>query len=140
MAQGRSWLADRPADIPEADRGFISRSRRAARRRSLWRQAFIALAIVVVLPLLSFMAFAIYHITGMFWDISKSALTAGAEQALMSISSIVDFSNRQHMLKSPGLIAEKLNTLNGLLRDDERFKPAEFEAQLKQLRAILERA
>lgn len=65
---------------------------------------------------------------------------AGAEQALMSISSIVDFSNRQHMLNSPALIAAKLNTLNGLLRDDEHFKPAEFESQLRELRAILARA
>jgi len=65
---------------------------------------------------------------------------AGAEQALMAISSIVDFSNRQHMLASPALVAAKLNTLNALLRDDEHFKPAEFQSQLRELRALLAHA
>ena len=35
LTQAQSWLAQRPGDIPEADRTFIVESRKAARRRSL---------------------------------------------------------------------------------------------------------
>jgi formylglycine-generating enzyme required for sulfatase activity len=82
LAQGQSWAADRAADIPEADRGFISQSRKVARRGRLRGRAFITLAIVVALPVLSLLAYLLYHSMGIFWDISSSALTMQAEQAL----------------------------------------------------------
>ena len=82
LAQGQSWVADRAADIPEADRGFISRSRKVARRGRLRGRAFITLAIVVALPVLSLLGYLLYHSMGIFWDISSSALTMQAEQAL----------------------------------------------------------
>jgi hypothetical protein len=83
LAQGQSWVADRAADIPEADRGFISRSRKVTRRRKLRGRAFITLATVIALPVLSLLAYVFYHTMGIFWDISSSALTMQAEQALV---------------------------------------------------------
>ncbi len=41
LAQGQSWLAKRPADIPEADREFVVLSRKAAQRRRLRVRALI---------------------------------------------------------------------------------------------------
>jgi formylglycine-generating enzyme required for sulfatase activity len=82
LAQGKSWVADREADIPDADRGFIARSRKVARSRGLWRRTVITLPIVVLVPLLTVTAYLLYHTMGMFWDISTSALTAKAEQVL----------------------------------------------------------
>lgn len=65
---------------------------------------------------------------------------SGAEQALLSLGSIIDFRNREHMLANPAEVAAKLNSLNALLRNDEHFSPADFRSQLKDLRAILARA
>jgi formylglycine-generating enzyme required for sulfatase activity len=82
LAQGQSWMAERGADIPEADRGFISLSRKATGRRRLRARALITLAVVFLLPFLIFSAFIFYYLAGMFWDISNSALTAQAERVL----------------------------------------------------------
>lgn len=62
---------------------------------------------------------------------------AGAEQATMSIASVVDYINRQHMLRNPGEVNASLARLNATLANDERYRPADYQAQLKALRAIL---
>ncbi len=64
---------------------------------------------------------------------------SGAEQAFMSISSVVDFLNRQKSLAAGAEVGADLNRLALLLRDDEHFKPAEFQAQLRTLRVALAR-
>jgi formylglycine-generating enzyme required for sulfatase activity len=82
LAQAQVWLGQRSDGIPQADRNYIVLSRKAARRRRLRGRAFIAFAIVFLLPLLSLFAWMIYHSAGTFWDITNSVLTAQAEQEL----------------------------------------------------------
>src|SRR5262249_28185683 len=88
LAQAQNWLAKRRKDIPEVDRELIVLSRKAAQQRRLRGRALIgvlALAIVAGLPALSIGGWVVYQLARLqprFWDVSKSALSAQAEQAL----------------------------------------------------------
>jgi hypothetical protein len=64
---------------------------------------------------------------------------AGAEQATMSIGSVVDYINRQHMLRAPGEINQALARLNATLVNDEHYRPADYQAQLRDMRNLLTR-
>ncbi len=48
LAQAQSWLAKRPEDLPEPDREFIVKSRRAAQRRTRRMQALIGGLVAVI--------------------------------------------------------------------------------------------
>jgi len=64
---------------------------------------------------------------------------AGAEQATMSIGSVVDYINRQHLLAAPGAVNQSLGRLNATLVNDEHYRPADYEMQLRGLRTLLVR-
>ncbi|MGA2550341.1 MAG: multiheme c-type cytochrome [Burkholderiaceae bacterium] len=64
---------------------------------------------------------------------------AGAEQATMSIGSVVDYINRQHMLKAPADVNASLGRLNATLVNDEHYRPADYQAELRTLRTLLAR-
>jgi hypothetical protein len=64
---------------------------------------------------------------------------AGAEQATMSLGSVIDYINRQHLLRSPGELNGALQRLNTTLVNDEHYRPADYEAQLRDLRGLLSR-
>jgi hypothetical protein len=65
---------------------------------------------------------------------------AGAEQALMSISSVIDYMNRVGLIQVTSPVNQQLKRLNALLLNDERFRPADFQAGLSDLRGVLARA
>ena len=96
LAQARAWLAKRPADLPEVDRGFIDRSRKIARRRSLRMRLLIGgLALPIALVLIA----AIVAVGALLWrnleierpfataQIQPFVLTATAERALKPLDS-----------------------------------------------------
>ena len=62
---------------------------------------------------------------------------AAAEQATMAISSVGNFLVKQGSVRNATAFHQRLQKLNSTLASDERYKPAEFEAQLRELRAIL---
>lgn len=62
---------------------------------------------------------------------------AAAEQAGMAISSIGQFMARQGALKSTAAFNEKWKRLNATLQHDEKFKPQEFIARLRELKPTL---
>jgi len=82
LAQAQVWLGKRSDGMSKADRDFIVLSRKTLRRQRLRGRAFIGFATVFLLPLLSVLAWMVYHSAEMFWDITNSVLTAQAEQAL----------------------------------------------------------
>jgi len=88
LAQAQDWLVKRPKDIAEAEGKFIVLSRREARRRRWLSRALIgvwAFAIVIAPALLLFLLFSgqvVLRDLPIFWDVSQSALTEQAEQAL----------------------------------------------------------
>src|SRR5262249_36699329 len=88
LAQAQHWLVKRPKDIAEAEGKFIVLSRRAARRRRWRGRALIGVwtfAIVIGLPVLFLFVFSgqmALRDLPIFWDVSQSALTEQAEQAL----------------------------------------------------------
>ena len=82
LEQAQVWLGKRSDGISKADRDFIVLSRKTLRRQRLRGRAFIGLAAVFLLPLLSVLAWMVYHSMPAPWDITSSVLTAQAEQAL----------------------------------------------------------
>jgi formylglycine-generating enzyme required for sulfatase activity len=88
LAQAQSWLGKRSEDLPVVDRDFIVLSCKAEQGRRRRRRALIgvlAFAIVAGLPALSIGGWLVYQLARFsprFWDVSKSALSAQAEQAL----------------------------------------------------------
>jgi formylglycine-generating enzyme required for sulfatase activity len=88
LTQAQSWLGKRSDDIPEVDRDFIALSRKAAQRRRLRARTLIGVlvfAIVAGLPVLmagGWIVFQLVRLLPQFWDVSTSALTTEAEQAL----------------------------------------------------------
>ena len=62
---------------------------------------------------------------------------AAAEQATMAISSVGNFLVKQGSVKNATAFRQRLQKLNDTLASDERYKPAEFEGQLRELRATL---
>ena len=88
LTQAQSWLGKRSDDIPEVDRDFIALSRKAAQRRRLRARALIGVlvfAIVAGLPVLMSGGWIVYQLARLLpqlWDVSTSALTTQAEQAL----------------------------------------------------------
>jgi formylglycine-generating enzyme required for sulfatase activity len=107
LTQAQSWLVNRPKDISEADREFIGLSRKATRRQRLRGRAFIttlALAIVVGLPALILVGLALYNLARVrpiLWDVSKSALTAQAEQALKPGGTFMECASCPEMVVVP---------------------------------------
>src|SRR5215471_14547631 len=82
LTQAQVWLGKRSDGLPKTDRDFIVLSRKTLRRQRLRGRAFIGFATVFLLPVLSVLAWMVYHVVPMFWDITTSVLTAQAEQAL----------------------------------------------------------
>ena len=88
VTQAESWLGRRSDDLFEADRDFIVLSRKAGRRRRWRRRTLIgvlAFTIVFLIPGLFFGGFMFaWWVASLprFWDVSTSALTEQAEQAL----------------------------------------------------------
>ena len=62
---------------------------------------------------------------------------AGAEQATMAISSVASFMHQRGALKSPGSINSGLATLQAAVSDDEKFRPAQFQAALRTFRGTV---
>jgi hypothetical protein len=60
---------------------------------------------------------------------------AAAEQATMAMASVSSFLEKQGGMKSPAAFNAGLKKLNGTLVNDEKFQPAQFVAQLRDLRA-----
>lgn len=63
---------------------------------------------------------------------------AAAEQATMAMASVSGFLEKQGGLKAPGAFNQGLKKLNGTLANDERYQPAQYVAQLRELRARLD--
>src|SRR5262245_29640144 len=88
LTPAQSWLGKRSDDIPEVDRDFIALSCKAAQRRRLRARTLIGVllfAIVAGLPVLMTGGFYVYQLVRLLpqlWDVSTSALTTEAEQAL----------------------------------------------------------
>ncbi len=59
---------------------------------------------------------------------------AAAEQAVMAISSVGSFLNKQSGIRNVAAFNQNLRKLNDALASDERYKPAEFAARLRELR------
>ena len=59
---------------------------------------------------------------------------AAAEQAVMAISSVGSFLNKQSGIRNVAAFNQNLRKLNDALASDERYKPAEFAALLRELR------
>ena len=59
---------------------------------------------------------------------------AGAEQAFMSLGSIVDYMNRSGALADPAAVNKALTALSVTLKSDESYKAAEFQARLAALK------
>jgi hypothetical protein len=62
---------------------------------------------------------------------------AGAEQATMAIGSVANFMFQRGALKSAGGINAGLSTLQAAVSDDERYRPAQFEAALRSFRGAV---
>ena len=62
---------------------------------------------------------------------------AGAEQAYMSLSSIVDFMNRNGALGNADEVNGALSKLNDSLASDESYKPAEFQTRLGAMKKLI---
>ena len=64
---------------------------------------------------------------------------AGAEQAAMAIGSVVDFMHKRGLVGSVPAVNASLNRLRATLANDEQYKPAEFQARLKEFRQVIAR-
>jgi hypothetical protein len=62
---------------------------------------------------------------------------AGAEQATMAISSVLDFLARRGELADVRAANAALDRLHREVRDDEKYRPAQFVEALTQLRGIV---
>ena len=61
---------------------------------------------------------------------------AGAEQATMAIGSVANFMFQRGVLKSARGVNTGLAALRATVADDERYRPAEFQAALRNFRGI----
>ena len=59
---------------------------------------------------------------------------AGAEQATMAIGSVANFMYQRGILKSASGVNSGLAALQAAVADDERFRPADFQAALRNFR------
>ncbi len=64
---------------------------------------------------------------------------AGAEQAAMAIGSVVDFMHKRGLVGSVPAVNASLNRLRATLANDEHYRPAEFQARLREFRAVIAR-
>jgi hypothetical protein len=62
---------------------------------------------------------------------------AAAEQASMAIGSLGGFLSKQGGIRSATSFNQAMKQLNATLQSDERYKPAAFEARLRDVRATL---
>jgi hypothetical protein len=62
---------------------------------------------------------------------------AGAEQATMAIGSVASFMHQRGALKSAGSINSGLSTLQAAVSDDEKYRPAQFQAALRAFRGSI---
>jgi len=62
---------------------------------------------------------------------------AGAEQATMAIGSVANFMFQKGALKSAGGINAGLASLQAAVADDERYRPAQFQAALRNFRGAV---
>lgn len=62
---------------------------------------------------------------------------AGAEQAYMSLGSVVDFMNRTGELKNAEGVNKALGEIGDSLRSDETWKPADFQSRLADIRKLI---
>jgi hypothetical protein len=62
---------------------------------------------------------------------------SAAEQAVMAISSLVDFSNREGWLARPAEVNTQLSGIDSILSNDEVYPQDQFQNRLKGLRATL---
>jgi len=62
---------------------------------------------------------------------------AGAEQATMAIGSVASFMHQRGALKSPGSINSGLAALQAAVSDDEKYRPAQFQAALRTFRSSI---
>ena len=62
---------------------------------------------------------------------------AGAEQATMAIGSLASFMHQRGALKSAGTINSGLAVLQGAVSDDEKYRPAQFQAALRTFRGTI---
>jgi hypothetical protein len=60
---------------------------------------------------------------------------AGAEQATMAIGSVANFMYQRGAIKSAGGINSGLAGLQAAVSDDERYRPAQFQAALRNFRS-----
>jgi hypothetical protein len=60
----------------------------------------------------------------------------GAEQAVMALQSVADFMRKRSLIDIRK-VGPKLNRLLGLVQYDEKYKPAEFQSALRDLKATL---
>lgn len=61
-----------------------------------------------------------------------------AEQATMSIAAVVDYLNRLKLLQSPGAVNQVLARMRQTLADDEHYRPAVFQDELRSLAVVLD--
>jgi len=61
---------------------------------------------------------------------------AGAEQATMAIGSVANFMFQRGVLKSASNVNGGLATLRTAVADDERYRPAQFQAALRNFRGV----
>ena len=59
---------------------------------------------------------------------------AGAEQATMAIGSVANFMYQRGILKSARGVNAGFAALQAAVADDERYRPAQFQAALRDLR------
>jgi hypothetical protein len=61
---------------------------------------------------------------------------AGAEQATMAIGSVANFMFQRGILKSASGVNAGLASLRAAVSDDERYRPAQFQAALRNFRGV----
>jgi hypothetical protein len=61
---------------------------------------------------------------------------AGAEQATMAIGSVANFMYQKGVIKTVGGVNGGLATLHAAVADDEHYRPAQFEAALRNFRGV----
>jgi len=62
---------------------------------------------------------------------------AGAEQAVMALGSVVNTLHKLGQLKSASELNKGLASIRDVLRDDEAYQPAEFQARLRGFRPLV---
>jgi formylglycine-generating enzyme required for sulfatase activity len=123
LAQAQSWLGKRAEDIPEPDRDFLVLSRKAARRRRLRGLGLGGVAAFAGLPALLVGGYIVYlwaRLLPIYWDVSKSALTTQAEQALKPGDTFMECASCPEMIVVPAGGFVMGSPANEDMRDEER--------------------